>query len=228
MRLTKRLQKVADYVPTNSIVADIGTDHGYIPKHLMDNEISKLVIATDISEGSLNKTRSYVEDENLSDTIQTRLGNGLEPIKPYEVDTVVIAGMGGVLIAEILDKERSKAETYLNFILQPMVGAKELREYLLNNGFKIKDENLVREDGKYYEIILAENGLDIPRTDVELELGPILMEKREPLWEEFVQWKIATLEAIKIGLKGQTTEKSVNRYKEIETLLKEYREVLQE
>ncbi len=227
MRLTKRLQKIADYVPKNSIVADIGTDHGYIPKYLMDNEISKLVIATDISEGSLNKTRSYVEDENLSDTIQTRLGNGLEPIKPYEVDTVVIAGMGGVLITEILDKERSKAETYLNFILQPMVGAKELREYLLNNGFRIKDENLVKEDGKYYEIILAENGLDIPRNDVELELGLILMRKREPLWEEFVQWKIATLEAIKIGLEGQTTEKSVNRYKEIETLLKEYKEVLQ-
>src|SRR5690554_2415658 len=144
MKLTKRLNEIAGMVNNNSIVADIGTDHGYIPKFLIDKEIAKMVIATDISKGSLDKTIGYIEEENLSDYINARLGDGLDPIKPFEVDTIIIAGMGGLLIAEILETNKKKLDSYIEYILQPMVGADELRKYLTNNGFRIIDDKVVR------------------------------------------------------------------------------------
>lgn len=226
MKLDKRLRKIAEMVPQNSIVADIGTDHGYVPKYLIENEISKLVIASDVSEGSLSKTAVYVEEENLSDWIITRIGTGLDPIKPFEVDTVIIAGMGGVLISEILGESRKKAETYLRFILQPMVGSNELRRYLIEDGFRIIDEELVREDGRYYEIIVAENGLQPLPTDIYLEISPILVKKEHPLWREFLEWKIGTLEAIVSELEGQHSDKSLRRLEELTTKINKFREVL--
>lgn len=226
MKLDKRLRKIAELVPQNSIVADIGTDHGYVPKYLIDNEISKLVIASDVSEGSLSKTAAYVEEENLADWIITRIGSGLDPIKPFEVDTVIIAGMGGVLISEILKDSRKKAETYLRFILQPMVGSNELRRYLIEDGFKIVDEDLVREDGRFYEIIVAENGLQPLPADTYLEISPILIKKEHPLWKEFLEWKISTLEAIVSGLEGQHSDKSLKRLEELNTKINKFKEVL--
>lgn len=228
MKLDKRLRKLAELVPLNSIVADIGTDHGYVPKFLIDNEISKLVIASDISESSLAKTAAYVEEENLSDSIIPRIGSGLEPIKPFEVDTVIIAGMGGVLISEILRDSRRKAETYLRFILQPMVGSNELRRYLIEDGFKIVDEDLVREDGRYYEVIVAENGLQTCPEDIYLEISPILIKKDHPLWKEFAKWKLSTLEAIAAELVGQPSERSLKRLEELKTKISDFREVLQD
>ena len=226
MKLPKRLQAIAQMVEKNSIVADIGTDHGYIPKYLVDNEISKMVIATDISEGSLSKTTSYVEEENLSDVILPRLGSGLVPIKPFEVDTVIIAGMGGVLISEILEADRKKASTFIRFILQPMVGSSELRKYLVTSGFRILDEDLVKEDGRYYEIILAENGLQRFEKEMDYEISPILINNQHPIWKEFVEWKIATLESISRDLEAQTSDKSVSRNKELKEVIIQYSEVL--
>lgn len=226
MKLTKRLRAVADRIDKNSIVADIGTDHGYVPKYLIDNEISKLVIATDVSIGSLSKTSSYVEEENLSDVIITRLGNGLEPIKPFEVDTIIIAGMGGVLISEILEAERKKAKTINKFILQPMVGSSELRRYLVENHFRIISEDLVKEDGRYYEIIVAENGAQKLPSDLDLEISPLLIKMGHPLWREFVNWKLETLEGIAKDLYGNMSEKSIKRLSEVNGKIIQYKEVL--
>lgn len=226
MKLTKRLHAIAQKVEKNSIVADIGTDHGYIPKYLIDNEISKMVIATDISEGSLSKTTSYVEEETLSDFIMPRLGSGLSTIKPFEVDTVIIAGMGGVLISEILEADRKKASTFVRFILQPMVGSIELRKYLISSGFKILGEDLVKEDGRYYEIILAENGVQKFEKEMDYEISPILISNQHPIWREFVEWKLATVESISRDLESQTSDKSVSRNQELKEVIRQYGEVL--
>ncbi len=106
MKLSNRLLEVANFVPKDSIVADIGTDHGYIPVFLVENNISNKVIATDISEKSLDKTVNYIKELNLRNNIEPRLGDGLETIKPCEVDTIIMAGMGGILIIEILEKKQ--------------------------------------------------------------------------------------------------------------------------
>lgn len=177
MNLSKRLQKIVDFVPKDTKVCDIGTDHGYIPVYLIKSHISKQVIATDISKGSLDKIIDLVEKEKLEDSIDMRLGDGLDIISPHEVETLIIAGMGGILISEILEKDKDITRTIKNFIFQPMVGGEELRKYLTENNFQIVDEELIFEDGKYYEIIFAREGEQEIKKDIYYEISEILIKK---------------------------------------------------
>lgn len=150
IHLSKRLQCIADFISGNAIVADIGTDHGMLPCYLVQNKNAKCVIATDISELSLNKTVFLANRCKLEECIQCRVGDGLSTLRPYETDTVVIAGMGGVLISEIIEGSPLVAESILVFILQPMTADAELRQYLFSHGFSIEDEKLIYDMGKFY------------------------------------------------------------------------------
>lgn len=228
MKLSKRLMAIINFVPKNSIVADIGTDHGLIPAYLVLNNISKKVIGTDISKGSLEKILGYIKTLNIEHMVDTRLGDGLEVIKPFEVDTVIIAGMGGLLIRDILEKNKEVTDSVVNFILQPMVAAKELREYLINNSFEIIDEDLVKEDGKYYEIIFAKKGKYYVEKKIYYEISPILIKKNHPLLKEFIQFKIKELEKIMDEVKDRNTEKSQYRHAEVKVKIDAYKEVLEE
>lgn len=204
MNLSKRMKEIIKYVKKNSLVADIGTDHGYIPIHLIENKISKKVIATDLNKGPLSKIEKSVKSKNLEDYIDIRLGDGLEPVKNFEVDTVIIAGMGGVLIRDILDKERKKTNSFVNFILQPNTASDKLREYLLENNFTIVDEKLVKENNLFYEILYVKEGKEkLP--DYEFyEIGERLVENKDPLLEEFILEKIAENKKILDRIKNLT------------------------
>ena len=226
MKLSKRLQSIANFVPKNSIVADRGTDHGYIPRYLIENNISKLVIATDISQGSLNKTINYVNELELENRIIPRLGNGLEVIKKFEIDTVVIAGMGGILIRDILDKDIKLTNSIIYFILQPMNAVKELREYLINNNFNIIDEDLVQEEEKFYEILFVTAGKEKVERGIYFEISRKLIDKKHPLLKEYIQYKINAALEILSSLKEQSSERSIQRYDELNQLLEDYKEVL--
>lgn len=228
MKLSERLLTIANLVPNNSIVADIGTDHGYIPAYLIENNISKKVIGTDISRGSLDKIVEYVKKLGLEDKVDTRLGDGLEVIKPYEVDTVIIAGMGGLLIRDILEKDKNVTDSITDFILQPMVASKELRQYLVENNFEIIKEELVKEENKYYEIIYVKKGKSHIEKEIYYEISPILIENKHPLLKEFVENKIMAAEKILIEIEGKDTEKSKERYLNLENTIKEYKAVLRE
>ncbi|MBC7087170.1 MAG: SAM-dependent methyltransferase [Tissierellales bacterium] len=227
MKLSKRLQSLINYVPQNSIVADIGTDHGYVPCALIENGISKYVIATDVSQNSLSKTTELIDTKLFKDKITTRVGNGLEPIKPFEVDTVIIAGMGGTLISEILNQNLKKADTYINFILQPMVASTELRIFLNNNGFEIIDEDLVEEDDFIYEIIFAKRGLEFIGDDIYFEISNKLINKKHHLLEKFISKKIEQCIDVKKELEDHLySQKANERYDEIEHKILKYKEVL--
>lgn len=228
MRLSERLKAIANFVPSNSIVADIGTDHGYIPVYLIENKISKKVIGTDISKGSLDKIIEYVKQMGFEDKIDTRLGDGLEVIKPYEIDTVIIAGMGGLLIRDILEKHKEVSNSIVNFILQPMVATKELREYLIENNFKIIKEDLVKEEKKYYEIIYAKSSKSFVEKEIYYEISPLLIKDKHPLLKEFIEDKIRATEKIVNDLEGIESEKTKERYDELTKLIEEYKEVLEE
>lgn len=228
MRLSSRLNEIARLVPQNSITGDIGTDHGYIPVYLIQNNISKYVIATDISQGSLNKAIEYVKIANLENKIETRLGNGLEIFKPFEIDTVIIAGMGGLLIKEILEKNKGLTDSITNFIFQPMVASGELREYLICNNFKIVKESLAKEGNKFYEIIYAKKGLDYVDKDIYFDIGKSLFTDKHSLVEEFIQNKIQSASNIRKNLDGTSSEKGMTRYVELTEKIKEYKEVLRE
>ena len=225
MDLSNRLLEITKFVPFNSIVADIGTDHGYIPIYLIINNISKKVIASDLSPGSLQKTIEYVNKFNLNDRISPRLGDGLDIIKPYEVDTVIIAGMGGLLISEILEKNKDITNTITKFILQPMVASKELRSYLLANGYMIEEESLAKEGKRFYEIIVARKGESDNQKDIYYEIGYKLIEKNHPLLGEFIEHK---KKAVRDVMAKLTSEKNPNidkRYSELSKILKAYEEV---
>lgn len=227
MKLSKRLQAIANLVANNSIVADIGTDHGYIPKYLIDMNISKKVIATDISIKSLEKTIEYIRDLSYS-RIVPRVGNGLEVIKPFEVDTLIISGMGGLLIKEILDSRRDITSSINNLILQPNIASEELRQYLMDRNFKIIDEDLVKEDGKYYEIIFAKTGKDFIDKEYYFEIGKKLIEKKHPLLREYIEFKMKNMDKIIDSLADKTSEKASDRMEELEKHRKSYLEILEE
>lgn len=228
MKLSNRLMAIANFVPKNSIVADIGTDHGYIPVYLIENSISKKAIGTDISKGSLDKIIEYIKTLNLEDKIDTRLGDGLEVIKPFEIDTLIIAGMGGLLIRDILEKNKDVTETIVNFILQPMVAAKELREYLVESNFKILKEELVKEENKYYEIIFAKKGKSYIEKEIHYEISPLLIKEKHPFLKEFIQFRMMELNKILEEIKDVNTEKSKERYLEVMNKIKDYKGVLEE
>lgn len=226
MNLSKRLLGIISFVKEKSIVADIGTDHGYIPVYLVENNISKKVIATDISSGSLRKAEEYVQLKGLINKVETRLGNGLDVIKPYEVDTVIIAGMGGLLIREILEENFKKAETINNFILQPMTASKELRMYLYDHNFTIIDEKIVVEEDKYYEIIYAKLGKEFVEDEIYYEISRHILERRDPLLKDFIKNKIAKIQEIINALNIEESEKANMRKEELLTELSKYEGVL--
>ena len=228
MNLSNRFKKIADFVPINSIVGDIGCDHGYIPIYLIKNNISKKLIAIDISQNSIEKTVENVKNNNLEGDIEIRLGDGLDKILPFEIDTVIIAGMGGLLIKDILDKDKVKTNTITNFILQPNIASKELREYLYENNFEIIDEGLAKEGDKFYEIIYAKKGKAFVEKNIYYEIGEKLIRKKDPLLNDFINYKIRVVEEILLELKDAETEKAIMRKKELNKNLMELKEVLLE
>ena len=155
VKLSRRLMRLADEVKTGDRVADIGTGHGLLPIFLYENKRASQVILCDINEGPLEKARQNINARGAGGITDIRLGDGLEPLKPAEADTVIIAGMGGQLMIDILSKDIEKAKTYARLVLQPRNAPEKLRRWLIFCGFSIINESLVRE-GKYIcEVITA-------------------------------------------------------------------------
>ncbi len=176
--LTPRLLKIAEMVPAGSKVIDVGSDHAYVPIYLALEKKILCALATDVHEGPLRRAAENILCYGLSDVISTRKADGLSGVDTTGFDTVIIAGMGGVLISDILS---AAGETDgKTFILQPMTGIRELREYLTCNNYIITEEGIVQEEEKLYTVIKAEKGKDIPYTEVELVLGR--KNKSEPLY----------------------------------------------
>ncbi len=156
-------------------IADIGTDHAYIPIYLIENKLSDYVIASDIRKGPAKIAVSNISEHNLSDKIEVRIGGGLSVLKENETDTIIIAGMGGQLISEIIDTDIQLAKK-CRLILQPMNAQYELRKYLIKNGFTITNEDIAVEGFKVYNILNAENGHQSKfETDIEYHLPKYLI-----------------------------------------------------
>ncbi|WP_425446088.1 tRNA (adenine(22)-N(1))-methyltransferase [Dethiothermospora halolimnae] len=215
MKLSPRLQSIADFVNRDSVVADIGTDHGYIPAYLVENGICSKIIASDINRGPLNNAQDYINKKKLTSNIETRLGNGLDILKPNEVDTVIIAGMGGILIEEILKNAPNITNNIETFILQPMVASYDLRKYLYANNFIIEDEVLCKEGDKIYEIIYSKRGKELIEDDIYFEIGRKLIEKKDKHLKEFLKKKIKKNNNILNKLKNKNSDKSIKRYKQV-------------
>lgn len=208
MKLTDRLLTIANLVTKGKRVADIGTDHGYIPVYLLNKGHVDFAILADVNKGPLENARNEVRHNNLTGKVNLRLGSGIEVLNENEVDEVIIAGMGGILISELLEAKKSVAHNLDKLILQPMQAQDELRKYLLNNGYEILDEVLVKEDFRIYEIIVAKyisKNISV-EDEIYYEVGKKLIENKDPLLNEFIDKKIFMYYSILKKLEGKTGE----------------------
>lgn len=155
IKLDDRLSAVASLVRHGKRVADIGTDHGYLVAYLVENGICPSGIAADLRKGPLENARQTVIQQGLTDIIELILSDGLENIPESTCDDIVIAGMGGNLIAEILEKAPWVKNDRLNIVVQPMTHAEVLRQYFIDNGFKITKEKTATDGKRYYCVISA-------------------------------------------------------------------------
>lgn len=225
-KLTARLQKIADQVTIGYRVADIGTDHGYIPIYLLKNKISPFVIAGDINKKPLKRAEDNIKNHNLSCSIEVRLGSGLSILKLNEVDTAIIAGMGGLLIIELLENSKEIAQNLKALILQPMQAQPELRKYLANNGFIIEKDILVKEDRHIYEIIVAKSGEQKVTDSIFYEIGFYIDDNPRPLTLEFINKKIKTTKQIIQDISERASKPSTKILKDMGEKLKKLEEVL--
>ena len=182
MELTARLQSVADQVPQGAVLADIGTDHAYLPVWLLLNGRIEHAIAADLREGPLNRARETAAQYGVSDKVSFYLCNGLADIASSEADTIAIAGMGGETIAAILEAAPWTKDGKL-LLLQPMTSFPDLRLWLQQNGYSIEKETISREGRRLYSCLTVRGGAMEPLTPAELWVG---RQSNDPLRGEFL------------------------------------------
>ena len=189
IKLSKRLRAIVNFCDKNKIIADIGTDHGFVPNFLYEEDINRKIIATDISLNSLNKAIEFTELRGNKGKIEHIVCNGLEKIPP--VDQIIIAGMGGILISKILDRDFEKARQAEKLILQPMQQVYYLRKFLYDKGFKILDEKIVFEDNKFFHIIVANyKAIKEEYRDIDLKVSKLLRNRKDKDLIEFLKYLI--------------------------------------
>ncbi len=194
--LSERLKMVANFVPQGSSVADIGSDHAYLPCYLMNHQRITMAIAGEVNEGPYQSAIKQVKRSGFTNEITVRKGNGLEVISPGEVDVITIAGMGGQLIRDILLGGVEKLKNVKRLVLQPNVAAHLLRERLADLNWELVDEGILEEDDKIYEVLVFDAGngnqpyagMDGKELQKNLLAGPFLLKDRN---EAFMKkWQI--------------------------------------
>lgn len=208
MQLTARLYEIAKRVPKDTIVVDVGTDHGYIPIYLSLNNLCKKCIASDVNQGPLDSAKRHSDKYNIH-TLELRKGSGLQTIKAEDaVEVVIIAGMGGLLIIDILRNDLDIVKGVKKLILQPQTNVPEVRRFLHTIGYRIEEEVFLTEEGKYYTIICAVHGEEKYLTDCEYEYGKYLLEHTTDLFKGWMNRKENVFEKIytQIQLADATTQ----------------------
>ena len=202
IRLSKRLTALADLVTPGHRLADIGTDHGYIPIYLCQKHVIPSAVAMDIGKGPLQQATAHIGQCGLSDMIETRLSDGLAALQPGEADTILIAGMGGGLVQKILSEGAQVLTGREELILQPQSEITQVRQYLRQCGFQITEEEMILEDGKYYPMMkVIQQKKEVFQTDTVSEqmedaFGPILLKKRHPVLLEWLERELQTAQKV--------------------------------
>ncbi|MDQ0197268.1 tRNA (adenine(22)-N(1))-methyltransferase [Neobacillus ginsengisoli] len=212
-KLSFRLATVANYVPKNAKLADIGSDHAYLPCYLAKNAGLPFAIAGEVAAGPFQSAERNVLSEGLSEIISVRMGDGLDVLKHEEVDCITIAGMGGALIAGILERGKDKLHSVKRLVLQPNISAISIRKWFLENDWELIAEEIIEEDEKIYEILVAEKGEPgkpyiLAKKEQGLLLGPFLVQSQNQIFKKKWLLEIKNWQRIVSQLEGaaQTTE----------------------
>ncbi|MCI6093406.1 class I SAM-dependent methyltransferase [bacterium] len=219
MELSKRLKAVAELVTPGMRLADVGTDHGYIPIYLTEAGVIPSAIAMDINKGPLERAKEHIREHGLEGKIQTRLSDGLKNLQMNEADCMIAAGMGGGLVIRILSEERDTAGSLKELILQPQSEIDSVRKYLTEEGYRIVAENMVYEDGKYYPMMKAVPCMagagEIPYSEEELEFGRVLLQQAHPVLGQFLEREMEIQNRILSALESQESVRAKKRMEEI-------------
>ena len=219
MELSRRLHAVAGKVTRGNRLADIGTDHGYIPIYLVSEGICPSAIAMDVNQGPLDRADAHIREYGLSDKIGTRLSNGLERLEASEADSIVIAGMGGALMTDILNGGMHVIESGKELILQPQSEIFKVRHFLHDNGYMIVDEQILKEEGKYYFIIKAVPGQQKYEEEFLYEYGECLLKEKDSLMMEYLEREQKKYHKILEGLAENTSEAALVRSQEVKSCI---------
>ncbi|RCX22787.1 tRNA (adenine22-N1)-methyltransferase [Fontibacillus phaseoli] len=245
MKLSARLQHIADRLPSGCRFADIGSDHALLPVYAVQSGQACFAVAGEVNEGPLEAAKRQVAEAGEGKRVSVRKGNGLAVIAPGEVDAVTIAGMGGALIVSILSAGIDKLEGVTRLVLQPNVGEDLVRRWLFSNGWYLTEEVILEEDGKIYEILTAERSPSasdlndklyeerpIPGStnsftkELLLLMGPRLTQQPNEAW--FAKWEseIEKLDKIIFSVAASKQEAAREKEEVLFNLSNQYKEVL--
>ena len=240
-RLSKRMKTIADMVTPGRVVADIGCDHGLVSIYLIENNVSPKVYAMDVAEGPLDSARKNISASSVeAGRIEVRLSDGFESLEPGEADAAVISGMGGQLIISILEGGKKLYEKGFELVLSPQSDIPMVRTYLRKSGFVITDEEMLEEDGKYYNVIKCVFGLHNADGSVEPlmqdsilntsslgdKYGTKLIEKASPVFKNYLQKQIEKRESVFCRLSRSDSSSAVDRMAEVRTDIEEMTQIL--
>lgn len=221
VRLSERLQMVADLVSVKNSVADIGCDHGYTSLYLAQSAGVRHVIAMDINEGPLERAREHIMQAQMENCMETRLSDGAKALHPQEVEGMVISGMGGALMVKILSESRLVAASLKELIIQPQSEISLVRRYLHQAGFAIAQERMTLDADKFYVAIRAVPGQETYGTDRQAQLyyhyGKCLIQEKNPVLKAFLLRELQRLEPIleRLCREQEPGEKTICRMQEL-------------
>ena len=214
LKISERLATVASLIPKGAHLVDVGTDHGYVPIWLLQKQHIVSAIAMDVNKGPLARARENRDKYGFTDVMDLRLSNGLEKLKPGEGDSVLIAGMGGPLMIRIIEEGRRNASSIQTWVLQPQSEIPSVRRYLHEHDFKIIEEIMLKDDGKYYMAMKAVPGHEEPWNELEYLFGKDLLLNQHPVLKEFVEKEMRLYENIVQQL-IRSEQKESERYREV-------------
>ena len=231
--LSKRLQTVADFInkygKDPKRLADIGTDHAYLPVNLILGQKIHFAIAGDIVEGPYQSAKREVENKSLETKIHVRKGNGLEVISDTDnINIISICGMGGKLITEILDKDKYKVSKASLLVLQSNTGGHNIRQWITNQGYSIIDESIILEDNKFYEIIVVNTKSNSVQTlsPKEILLGPVNIANNTSNFVNYLKHQYNHYNRIYTSISQNATNISQDKFNQIQQNIQWIKEVL--
>lgn len=243
IQLSNRLQYVADFLTPEYILADIGTDHGFVPIYQVACKGTPKAYAMDINKGPLERADEHIAEAGLKDRIETRLSDGMLKLNAGEAEALLIAGMGGALMVRILEEGSHALSTAKELVLSPHTEADLVRCFIRDSQFVIDREGMVLDAGKYYIVLHArpaaneeeaakmyvndsdsEANRDYSKADdmwkSYIRYGKLLIQEKSQVFIEFLKKELNTYRNIMEGLKGNTTEAGIKRRQEVEELIR--------
>lgn len=225
LKISDRLATVASLIPVGANLVDIGTDHGYVPIWLLQNQRIASAIAMDVNKGPLARAKENRDKYGFSEVMDLRLSNGFEKLQPGEGDSVLIAGMGGPLMIRIIEEGRKNASSIQTWVLQPQSEIPSVRRYLHEHDFIIVEEIMLKDEGKYYMAMKAVPGKEASWNRLEYLFGKYLLEQKHSVLKEFIEKETKLYKKISQQL-IESNQTASERYQEVVGYLEDLKQAM--